>query len=248
MVLRWAQVNAIAARNAAQFSSMTETERIILNMEYMTAYRSWEIWRRKHIERFDQDERIEAHIDSLPERERRWVRILVDEKRAVDEYDWDLYRDDLNGFEAQCASTPYYPGVENDKWWQNTTWRNGPNDLGQNSVANSKVTPRQSVEAFRVQVAATRSKWEERGKTLTAAWCTKRSYKHHRTDNRFLKDIALDDARKARKIEKERLRKLNFRIDQAFCNRVPLPDVPGVQNPALFLDMELVFGGYVEDL
>lgn len=47
---------------------MSKTERDQLNEEYAQAYQRFETWRQKHIEKFEQEDRLQHFLGSIPER------------------------------------------------------------------------------------------------------------------------------------------------------------------------------------
>lgn len=79
---------------------MTQAERVILNMKFQDTYARFEYWCRKHIERFDEEDRIQATINQMPERQRRWARQALEEKRSASGYVYNTYREDID--EAAC--------------------------------------------------------------------------------------------------------------------------------------------------
>lgn len=85
-VLHWAHVCEKAVQNASRFSSMSETEQDLFNKEYDLAGRRFETWRQKHIEKFEQEDRLQQTISDLPERLCHHTRAKLEELRSSNEY------------------------------------------------------------------------------------------------------------------------------------------------------------------
>jgi hypothetical protein len=80
-VKRWATACEKALRFA--YVKLNETDRYILKTEYADAYDKFENWRRKHMEKFAEEEKLQADIDALPERLRARAREALNTKRAT---------------------------------------------------------------------------------------------------------------------------------------------------------------------
>jgi hypothetical protein len=115
--MRWAAVCAKSQRNGG--AKMTKTERWILNTEYYTAYEDFENWRHIHIEKHDQEDRLQAEISKMNYRAREQARANLETKRSATGYKFDAgyYEEDhdekpgkisaekrLASFKAQVAA------------------------------------------------------------------------------------------------------------------------------------------------
>jgi hypothetical protein len=96
-VRRWAEVSEKAVRNAPFLSSMSEKEPHLLNKEYSTAYLRFELWRQKHIEKLDQEEKLQHSINNLPERQASYARVALDNHRSSSGYEYKSgYEDEVD--------------------------------------------------------------------------------------------------------------------------------------------------------
>jgi curved DNA-binding protein CbpA len=130
---------AMACEKALRFASvkLDETDRYILKTEYAHAYDDFENWRRKHMEKFTEEEKLQADIEALPERLRTRARETLNTKRATPGYTQDNYQEDHD--------EEYYF----DEWDDFVTAKTRPN-----RTYNSSLPPQKRLALFRKQVAA----------------------------------------------------------------------------------------------
>jgi hypothetical protein len=86
-VMRWAAVCAKSQGNGG--AKMTKTERWILNTEYYAAYEDFENWRHIHIEKHDQEDRLQAEINKMNSRAREQARANLGAKQSAPGYEFD---------------------------------------------------------------------------------------------------------------------------------------------------------------
>lgn len=237
VVRRWARVCAKAVRNAPFLNNMTRTERAILNMEYRAASQRFKLWRRKHIERFDEEDRIQAQINQMLKRERRWAQRALDEKRSAPGYVYDMYREDID--EDTCFELE--PEDETAKL-QDQTWRRGWNTV------EHQQTPQQCLEAFERQVKAAEKRGpleyhsaEIRERKLEARQMMREILELEIQKEEELAKLAIKKKEEEEKQKEEEL--FLAGIVEAMQNRVRLEDLSGVNNPALLVDTKLDFKG-----
>ncbi|KAF1840160.1 uncharacterized protein K460DRAFT_296544 [Cucurbitaria berberidis CBS 394.84] len=137
-VKRWAKVSAKAQQNVGM--KVDATARFILNAEYQDAYEGFENWRRKHIEKRDQEERLQNDIDAMSLRLRDQARATLAEKRSAPGYQHDDYQQ-FNLDEEQF--------FEDDSSKRTGTWRDNHNTL-----ASGKIPVQQRYTLFKKQVSA----------------------------------------------------------------------------------------------
>ncbi|KAF2820485.1 hypothetical protein CC86DRAFT_411786 [Ophiobolus disseminans] len=234
VVLRWAQVCAKSSRNSRFLKSMTKTERAILDLEHWAAYRRFEVWRRRHIEHPEEEEQIQAHIDSLPKWQRRWASQALEEKRSAPGYFSAPYRsaaDERACHQAACLEDEF----KNLKL-RSGTWRDDHN--------SQKHGPAQELECFRRQMKAL----EIRGPLVgrhTETEIKLRGRKHDNTTARLKAEIE-QEAREAQvTAERREKRKLYANVRAALRSRLSLEDMPDVCNTILLEDIKLDFGEFL---
>jgi hypothetical protein len=138
-IKNWAE----ACQNAHRFANvrLDELTKHSLNINYRAAYENFEKWRRKHIERPQEEERLQQNINELPERLQAHARRALAEKRAAPDYFYDNYQEDHGEEQYFWLPDPAKQLIG--------TWR-----YQHNSLAGSGVTPQQRLAQFRHQVEA----------------------------------------------------------------------------------------------
>ena len=115
-----------------------------MNFEYENSYEAFGTRRQVQLERFDQEDALQAELDKLNERECRQARAALDEKRSAKHYEHDYgYYDDVNyddDFEEDPTAIPLEFCDPND-------WRT-------HHRANANITLQRQLELFRRQVYA----------------------------------------------------------------------------------------------
>jgi len=146
-VRRWAEVSEKAVRNAPFLSSMSGIERGLFNKEYSTAYQRFDIWRQKHIEKLDQEDKLQHDINTLPARQASHARTALDEYRSSPDYEYKTgYEDEVD--EEAFFDSPFGDEIPSKL---TNTWRNNHN-------AALKIAPQTRLAQFQRQVAATESR------------------------------------------------------------------------------------------
>ncbi|KAI4705617.1 hypothetical protein J4E81_000501 [Alternaria sp. BMP 2799] len=183
-ILKWAE----ACQNAERFAAvkLDEVEQRKLNVSYLKAYENFEYWRRKHVERYDEEDRIQQDINALPERLQVHVRRSLEAKRAEQDYCYEQYQEDHDEeqyfWEQEALEDPDSIPMPTD------TWR-----YRHNAVENS-ATPKQHLVNFRIQCAAVEKRnieWKEQGiQYYPQAEMDRRTRRRKRTEVRLLEDVA----------------------------------------------------------
>lgn len=140
-VLRFAKVSAKAERNA--YVKLTDMERVELDVEFENAYDDYEQWRRIHIEKRDQEDRLQSGINALPERLRDQARRDLDELRSMRGYTFDT------GYQDGHDEDQYFHEWEAGLKRPTNTWRDT-----HNAPIVSNVTSHQRLGLFKKQVEA----------------------------------------------------------------------------------------------
>ncbi|KAI4961196.1 hypothetical protein J4E86_000222 [Alternaria arbusti] len=184
VILKWAE----ACENAHRFAAvkLDEVEQRKLNVSYLKAYENFEYWRRKHIERYDEEDRIQQDINALPERLQVHVRRSLEAKRAEQDYCYEQYQEDHDEeqyfWEQEALEDPDSIPMPTD------TWR-----YRHNAVENS-ATPKQHLVNFRIQCAAVEKRnieWKEQGiEYYPQAEMDRRTRRRKATEARLLEDVA----------------------------------------------------------
>jgi hypothetical protein len=204
-ILKWAEACQNALRSAAV--NLDKAEQRKLNASYLTAYENFEKWRRKHIERPAEEERMQQDISALPERLQVHVRRALEAKRAQEDYCYDNYQEDHD--EEQ-----YFWEDEFDFWGQEAiaepmvlptdTWRDNHNSY------ESRTTPLQRLQLFDRQNAAVEKRnleWKEQGIVYyDQAEMDRRAMRRKATRDRYLEEIVLSQKKG---LEYERIRNIN---------------------------------------
>jgi hypothetical protein len=80
-------------------------ENVVSNAEYHAAYLCFESWRRKHIEKFDMEDRLQESINNIAEQQARWARYALKQKRSAPDYTpYDVYEETVD--EEACFELP----------------------------------------------------------------------------------------------------------------------------------------------
>jgi len=183
-IRKWAE----ACQNAQRFAAvkLDEVEQRKLNVSYLKAYENFECWRRKHIERYEEEDRIQQDINALPERLQVHVRRSLEAKRAEQDYCYEQYQEDHDEeqyfWEQEALEDPDSIPMPTD------TWR-----YRHNAVENS-ATPKQHLVNFRIQCAAVEKRnieWKEQGiEYYPQAEMDRRTRRRKRTEARLPEDVA----------------------------------------------------------
>ncbi|KAF1835889.1 hypothetical protein BDW02DRAFT_547090 [Decorospora gaudefroyi] len=143
-IKQWAEACRKAERSS--FTHLDETERYLLDTEYMAAYEGFEKWRRKHVEKPEQKARLQDDINSMPNRLRGHAREALRTKRSTPGYKYDDgYQDDYD--EEQHFYE--WEAVTDGESRPTGTWR----DL-HNASVTANITPQHRLALFKKQVAA----------------------------------------------------------------------------------------------
>jgi curved DNA-binding protein CbpA len=183
---------AIACENALRFASikLDETEMYILNTEYSDAYNNFELWRRKHIEKPAEEEKLQQDIAALPERLQAHAREALNAKRATSGYTRDNYQEDHD--------EEYYfdewEALADEEALPSGTWR-----TLYNSTNNVRVPPQQRLALFRKQVAALEQRTPTFGIQERALADEKRRLKKRQETEAFL----VKEVEQAEKVKRE---------------------------------------------
>lgn len=225
---------------------MTRAERAILDMELQATYTRFEYWRRKHVEQFEEEDKIQADINRMPERQRRWARQAPEEKRSAPGYVYDVYCEDVD--EQACFDFVDEMLAEEAQMLTKSgdeTWRKG-----WNSVRNRQ-TPTERLEAFERQVIAAETRgplWYHTAmdierRVLNRAETRAMLEGEIRRETEML-ERAIKEKEEQEKREEEE--KYLASIVEAMQMHHRLIDVPGVRNLALLADTQLdLTAGYL---
>ena len=184
VILKWAE----ACQNVHRFANvkLDEVEQRKLNVSYLKAYENFEYWRRKHIERYEEEDRIQQDINALPERLQVHVRRSLEAKRAESKYCYEQYQEDHDDEQyfwvQEALEDPDFIPMPTD------TWR-----YRHNAVGNS-ATPQQHLANFRIQCKAIEQRnigWIEQGiEYYPQAEMDRRARRRKETEARLLEEVA----------------------------------------------------------
>ncbi|KAI4942143.1 hypothetical protein J4E91_010342 [Alternaria rosae] len=157
-----------------------------LNVSYLKAYENFEYWRRKHIERYEEEDRIQQDINALPERLQVHVRRSLEAKRAESKYCYEQYQEDHDDeqyfWEQEALEDPDSIPMPTD------TWRYRHN------AVESSATPQQHLANFRIQCKAVEQRnigWIEQGiEYYPQAEMDCRARRRKETEARLLEEVA----------------------------------------------------------